>query len=57
VSPAPEEGAVAFTDNGVPIQYCTEAFVGSASGTATCSVTYTSTGAHSIVASFSGDES
>jgi hypothetical protein len=55
ISPAPDGGSVAFTDGGTVITGCGSQQVGS--GTATCTVTYNSTGSHSIVARYLGDAS
>jgi uncharacterized protein YjbI with pentapeptide repeats len=52
VSPTPDGGAVAFTDNGSPISGCSA--VRLSSGSATCSTTPSTTGAHNIVATYSG---
>jgi hypothetical protein len=46
-------GTIVFTDNEVAIAGCEAVSV--SSGLATCSVTYPLTGAHSIVAAYSGD--
>jgi hypothetical protein len=51
VSPAPNGGAVTFSDNGAPI--CGAQQVGT--GTVTCQVGYKITGTHSITAVYSGD--
>jgi fibronectin type 3 domain-containing protein len=53
VSPAPDGGAVTFTDAGNTIAGCANQPL--SSGTATCTATYTAPGAHSIAASYSGD--
>jgi hypothetical protein len=53
VSPSPVTGTVAFTDAGSPISGCGAQPV--SAGTATCNVTYTSAGSHTIAASYSGD--
>jgi hypothetical protein len=55
VSPAPDGGTVAFTDGGTPITGCGAVTVDSSTGKAACQVTYTSTGTHSITASYGGD--
>ncbi len=54
VSPTDEGGSVAFADGGTPINGCTGQSLNS-SGEATCQVTYTSTGSHTITAAYSGD--
>jgi YVTN family beta-propeller protein len=55
VSPAPDAGTVTFTDGGTAIAGCSS--VPLRSGSAACAVTYTTTGSHSITASYSGDAS
>src|SRR6266511_3395156 len=55
VSPVPDGGTVAFSDNGSPISTCTAQPVNTTTGTATCTVTYTAVGSHTIVATYSGD--
>ena len=57
VSPAPDGGTVAFTDSGTVITGCGTQPVNTSTGEATCQVTYTSVGAHSITAAYSGDAS
>ena len=52
VSPTPIGGTVAFTDNGSPIARCTA--VSLLGDSTTCSTTPSATGAHIIVASYSG---
>jgi large repetitive protein len=47
-------GTVAFTDNGTPITGCAAVIVDA--GVATCTVTYLAPGAHSVVATYSGDD-
>jgi hypothetical protein len=54
VSPTDEGGSVAFADGGTPINGCTGQSL-SSSGQATCQVTYTATGSHTITAAYSGD--
>jgi hypothetical protein len=54
VSPVPDGGTVAFTDGGSPISGCGSQAV-AADGTATCAVTYSAAGAHSVVAGYGGD--
>jgi streptogramin lyase len=46
-------GTVSFADGGTPITGCTTQAL--SSGTATCSVTYTSGGTHAITATYGGD--
>jgi hypothetical protein len=53
VSPAPDGGAVAFSDGGTPI--CGAQQVNPGTGTATCQRGYKTTGTHSITAAYSGD--
>lgn len=55
VSPDPKGGTVAFTDNGLVIPGCGTVPVNPATGIATCNVTYSSTGRHTIAAQFSGN--
>jgi len=54
VSPLPTGGTVSFTDNGSPIAGCVSTLVDPSTGTATCAITPGTTGAHNIVAAFSG---
>jgi hypothetical protein len=54
VSPTDGGGTVSFADGGSPIAACESQPV-NASGLATCDQTYTGTGSHAIVATFSGD--
>jgi hypothetical protein len=54
VSPTDGGGSVAFDDGGTPITNCTAQSLNS-NGQATCQVTYTTTGSHSITAVHSGD--
>ena len=54
VSPAPGGGTVAFTDGGNPVSGCGSVTV-SSTGTATCPVTYTAAGSHTITARYLGD--
>jgi len=54
VSPTDDGGSVAFDDGGTPISGCTGQSLNS-SGQATCRVTYTATGSHTITAAYSGD--
>ena len=55
VSPAPDGGTVAFTEGGAVIGDCGAQPVDTGTGTATCQVTYTSPGSHSITAFYGGD--
>jgi Bacterial Ig-like domain (group 3) len=50
-------GTVTFLDGGSPISGCTAQplTAGSSSGTATCTVSYPSTGSHTITATYGGD--
>ncbi len=54
VSPTDEGSSVAFADGGTPIPGCTGQSLNS-SGQATCQVTYTAPGSHTITAAYSGD--
>jgi len=54
VSPGPDGGTVAFSDGSAPISGCDGLQVDT-SGTATCTVTYSTTGTHQITAAYSGD--
>ena len=55
VTPTPDGGTVAFTDNGSTISGCGSVTVNTATGKATCQATYTSAGSHAIIATYSGD--
>jgi hypothetical protein len=56
VSPTPDGGTVQFTDNGQPVTGCTAPIpVSTTTGTAVCTTTPHSTGAHNITAAYSGD--
>jgi hypothetical protein len=55
VSPNPGSGTVTFTDNGVAISGCTAVPIDPATGKATCSTTYPSSGSHVIAAAYSGN--
>jgi hypothetical protein len=55
VSPAPDGGTVAFTEVGTAITGCGAVTVNTSTGKATCQVSYTSPGMHSITAAYSGD--
>ena len=56
VSPVPDGGTVAFTDNGTPIAGCGEVHVSLASsGKAVCQTSFGEVGTVSLVASYSGD--
>ena len=57
VSPVPDGGTVAFTDGTTTITECGAQPVDTSTGKATCTVTYTSPGAHSITATYGGDNS
>ena len=57
ISPAPDSGTVSFTDNGSPITGCSSQPVSTSTGQATCTTTPATTGAHNIVAAFSGSGS
>ncbi|HTY95476.1 MAG TPA: Ig-like domain-containing protein, partial [Solirubrobacteraceae bacterium] len=54
VTPAPDDGTVAFKDTGTPIGGCTTQAVNTTTGIATCEVSFSTIGAHTISASFSG---
>jgi alpha-tubulin suppressor-like RCC1 family protein len=54
VSPVPDGGTMAFTDNGSPIAGCGAQPVNTGNGHATCQTAPSTTGAHNIVATFSG---
>jgi Bacterial Ig-like domain (group 3)/IPT/TIG domain/Tyrosine-protein kinase ephrin type A/B receptor-like len=54
VSPAPDGGTVAFTDDGTAIAGCSAQQV-AGSGQTICVVTYNSPGTHTITAAYSGD--
>jgi hypothetical protein len=55
VAPAPDGGTASFSDGGAPITGCTAQRVNTTSGQAACTVSYTTTGTHSVTASYSGD--
>jgi hypothetical protein len=56
VSPTPDGGSVAFTDGGTPIAGCAAVAVDLASGgQASCRATFSRGGAHTLVATYSGD--
>ncbi len=55
VSPAPDGGTVAFNDGGTTITGCGTVAVNTTTGVATCPVTYTTVGSHTISAVYSGD--
>jgi hypothetical protein len=57
VSPAPDGGTVAFTDDGPVITGCGARPVDTSTGTATCQVTYPDAGTHTIIAIYTGDAS
>lgn len=48
-------GTVEFDDGGTPIDGCGSQTVDASTGKATCQVTYSAAGAHTITASYSGD--
>ncbi len=53
VSPVPEQGTVAFADNGQPVTACGSQPVDGSTGNATCTVSYPGTGSHSVTATYS----
>jgi DNA-binding beta-propeller fold protein YncE len=55
VSPAPDGGTVAFTDDGLPLSGCGAVTINTATGDAICQVTYNTAGSHTIQAGYSGD--
>ena len=55
VTPTPDGGTVAFTDNGSTISGCGSVTVNTATGKAACQATYTTAGSHPIVATYLGD--
>jgi hypothetical protein len=55
VSPMPgDAGSVAFSDNGTPVT-CGAGSTVLTNGVATCNVTYTAAGSHTVIATYSGD--
>jgi large repetitive protein len=56
VSPVPDGGTVTFSDGGGPASQCGAQQVDS-TGTATCTVAYTTADTYSITAAYSGDAS
>jgi hypothetical protein len=55
VKPIPDGGTVAFADNGNPVTGCQSQPVNTTTGTASCSLSYTSAGNHTVTASYGGD--
>jgi hypothetical protein len=55
VTPVPDGGTVAFTDNGAALAGCGAVTVNTTTGAASCQVTYNAVGSHVIVAAYSGD--
>jgi Bacterial Ig-like domain (group 3)/Glycine rich protein len=55
VSPGPDGGTVAFKDGSTTISGCDAQPVDTSTGVATCHVTYSSPGSHTITAAYSGD--
>ena len=55
VNPVPDAGTVSFADGGTPITGCTSQTVSAIDGTATCTLSYPTSGTHSVVATYSGD--
>lgn len=56
VSPVPTGGTVSFTDDGKAVSGCAAVAVSSSTGRASCTVSYTTPGARTIVATFSGEQ-
>jgi hypothetical protein len=54
INPAPGGGTVSFTDNGSPIPGCASQPVNTSTGAATCANAPGTTGAHNIVAAYTG---
>jgi hypothetical protein len=54
VTPVPDSGSVAFLDGATPISGCTAQSVDSVTGVATCVVSFSTVGPHSVSANFSG---
>jgi len=57
VSPTPDGGTVAFTDNSTNISGCGAVAVNTTTGMATCTTSYGAAGSYTIVATYSGDAS
>ena len=57
VSPAPDGGTMAFKDGATTITGCGAQAINAATGRATCQVTYSAPGTHSITAVYSGNTS
>ena len=55
VSPVPDGGTVAFSDNGAPITGCSSLQVSTSTGTVTCQRSYKIAGTHPITGAYSGD--
>lgn len=54
VTPAPDGGSIAFTAGGAPIAGC-ESVAPSFAGVASCTVSFSKSGAHAVTAAYSGD--
>ena len=54
VSPLPDGGTIAFDQDGTPIAGCAAQPVDTTTGQATCQVTLTTPGEHTVTASYSG---
>ena len=57
MSPVPNGGKVSFNDNGTTPNGCGAVAVSITTGEATCTVTYSIAGQHTVVAAYSGDAS
>jgi outer membrane protein assembly factor BamB len=57
IAPAPDSGTVSFADGAATLAGCAAVAVSPATGRATCTTTFGKSGAHAIVASYSGDAS
>lgn len=55
VSPIPDGGSMAFTDNGTTITGCSAVTVITTTGNASCTTSYSAAASHAIVANYSGD--
>ena len=55
VTPLPDGGTVAFTDNTATVTGCGAVVVSTVTGKATCTTSSTATGSHSIAATYSGN--
>jgi IPT/TIG domain len=55
VTPSPDGGTMAFTDNAATLTGCGAVAVNTSTGKATCTTSYSAVGSHAIAAGYSGD--